>query len=1248
MKKIEVLILVFLSLLIVAGCQNTVGYLQPKTTTSADTPESRAVQAVLNNNLDEIGKLEQPYKMLAIDQYSLNHQDVSACGEGTSECAAKVLFFSCVDSSNKEECERNLMIGSGALKKLVLDYTESGSSYNVELSYSNTGDSDNKCEIEINYPGFSREETAKMLKNFMLWNKGQKLEDTGTMRWQTGENENVCYASTKYNYGFCRVLDRVENMFGGSFLCNENKWEVCDSSNLDKQVSVNGLNFECNSNGAWAEVAVQCNKLSESGCLKQSGKCELVQGPTFAKICKERSASKITGKAVTGVESITGCVENELGDRLPGATIYVLGTTLGGETGDEGCFAISGVNTGQRYNVKIVSIGSLEKTVSIRSGENPTIVLESGAIAGEETIVKADVPRVKADVPKAVVTITAEGNTYGNSGFAIRKNYDIKIRSGSIINLDASESYYGAAKLPMEESSFKWHLIKDNIAVENLGSLVKNNANNIELKDFVGQLIKGEGISIVSGEKETSFGFEYSNDPFSTGKDELNYIVLEVSEDDVYDYYVQAVYVSYTGRPVAETAQGTKSNYEVKQLSTKTCNSDADCAGWTCNLLEKRCVPPDYSLLSCKTSFRSNVVYYNGKRYNNPFYNNPLFVQMASASPPQKSSCVSSTRIRIPLCDDGLLLSHEENCPSGSTCSDEEGICKKVSTNLCIDDYSLSKKDDCWNQDALCQEGKCVKFENLGWKEEILKEIKYLKYIPSDALLALLGSQGATREGDIVLLVQQTRIGAAKNIYDMSKDWNSYPRETSFPETVILALIKSLENGDSKVRFWIINALELIDVNSFSLMTKLQPVLTEISETDQDPATSDSAKDLLMRINLRLQEQNCVPCESGGAGKPVGGEDTTCCVDTVWKNPILVIYADLTGWEFHTTPLPIDILSFPKDKQMEMIASGISQDDSGFIAVANGKVFYKVLFGKALGGVLYKDIQKEYQGRMSLMRNNANYDNIEVIKMLKAYVREELKSKGMEDSRVEYRLYIGGITYYYIKRGLEDYEIEVLTDFKKGQEEVIFYVWLPNNIDLVPELYGHKVVNLWKPETGQDSDGIDYEEINAKIEEIVKLAEAAGEYGAGASKTENDLGDLNGDGKNDMSLTQLSFSSRTGESQKYVINYQYISKTVHSDIPSMNLKKGSTVSVVITAWDKTTERNEGGFMITDKYLFGDNNGNGVIDSGDTVDKSEVLVSELTQKKSERKAGKFEIERALDILQDLSRQLEIRKASIGVY
>ncbi|MBS3153636.1 hypothetical protein J4426_03675, partial [Candidatus Woesearchaeota archaeon] len=836
-------------------------------------------------------------------------------------------------------------------------------------------------------------------------------------------------------------------------------------------------------------------------------------------------------------------------------------------------------------------------------------------------------------------------------------NYDIKIRSGSIINLDASESYYGAAKLPMEESSFKWHLIKDNIAVENLGSLVKNNANNIELKDFVGQLIKGEGISIVSGEKETSFGFEYSNDPFSTGKDELNYIVLEVSEDDVYDYYVQAVYVSYTGRPVAGAPGETGGSADIKQLSTKTCNSDADCSGWTCNLLEKRCVPPDYSLLSCKTSFRSNVVYYNGKRYNNPFYNNPLFLQMASASPPQKSSCVSSTRIRIPLCDDGLLLSHEEHCPSGSTCSDEEGICKKVSTNLCIDDYSLSKKDDCWNQDALCQEKGCVKFEDLGWKDEVLKEIKDLKYIPSDALLRLLGSQGATQE-DIALLKQRGRASAAKNIYDMSKDWNRYPRETYFPETVILALIKSLENGNSNVRFWIINALEMIDTPSFSLLTKLQPILTEISETDPDTSTSDAAKLYLERIERTLEIRNCVPCESGGVGKPVGGEATVCCVDTNVQGvqpekPILAIFPDLSGWR-PERGLPIDQTSFPKQEQRRSISSGIKEDDSGFMI--NPTIMYDGIlderteissFGKMSEmGSSFGNIQGDFFGRIANQWDGKYYDFLTDLKLYRDYVRKELQEKGMEGAKVEYRLYISGVTYYYIKQRIRDREINILTDFKKGQEEVIFYVWLPN--EEPSDIYGHKVINLWEPETSQNSDSINYGEINAKIEEIVKLAEAAGEYGSGASKTENDLGDLNGDGKNDMSLTQLSFSSRTGESQKYVINYQYISKTVHSDIPSMNLKKGSTVSVVITAWDKTTERNEGGFMITDKYLFGDNNGNGVIDSGDTVDKFEVLVSELTQKKSERKAGKFDIERALDIIQDLSIQLEIRKASIGVY
>ena len=49
----------------------------------------------------------------------------------------------------------------------------------------------------------------------------------------------------------------------------------------------------------------------------------------------------------------------------------------------------------------------------------------------------------------------------------------------------------------------------------------------------------------------------------------------------------------------------------------------------------------------------------------------------------------------------------------------------------CIDDYSLHETDDCWNQDALCVEDRCVKFEDLGWSEEVLENVR--KLTDSDA-----------------------------------------------------------------------------------------------------------------------------------------------------------------------------------------------------------------------------------------------------------------------------------------------------------------------------------------------------------------------------------------------------------------------------------------------------------------------------------------------------------------------------------
>ena len=123
-------------------------------------------------------------------------------------------------------------------------------------------------------------------------------------------------------------------------------------------------------------------------------------------------------------------------------------------------------------------------------------------------------------------------------------------------------------------------------------------------------------------------------------------------------------------------------------------------------------------------------------------------------------------------------------------------------------------------------------------------------------------------------------------------------------------------------------------------------------------------------------------------------------------------------------------------------------------------------------GSSFGNIQGDFFGRIANQWDGKYYDFLTDLKLYRDYVRKELQEKGMEGAKVEYRLYISGVTYYHIKQGIKDYEIDSLTDFKKGQEEVIFYVWLPN--EEPSDIYGHKVINLWEPETSQNSDSINY------------------------------------------------------------------------------------------------------------------------------------------------------------------------------
>ena len=50
----------------------------------------------------------------------------------------------------------------------------------------------------------------------------------------------------------------------------------------------------------------------------------------------------------------------------------------------------------------------------------------------------------------------------------------------------------------------------------------------------------------------------------------------------------------------------------------------------------------------------------------------------------------------------------------------------------CIDDYSLNSKNDCWNQDALCINNKCILFYDLGLPRDIMKNLEIIFVNQSD------------------------------------------------------------------------------------------------------------------------------------------------------------------------------------------------------------------------------------------------------------------------------------------------------------------------------------------------------------------------------------------------------------------------------------------------------------------------------------------------------------------------------------
>ncbi|MBS3151569.1 HEAT repeat domain-containing protein [Candidatus Woesearchaeota archaeon] len=87
---------------------------------------------------------------------------------------------------------------------------------------------------------------------------------------------------------------------------------------------------------------------------------------------------------------------------------------------------------------------------------------------------------------------------------------------------------------------------------------------------------------------------------------------------------------------------------------------------------------------------------------------------------------------------------------------------------VCIDDYSLLEKDDCWgiNWNALCVENKCVDFKDMGWNEDVLRYMLSVKrslngfmYIPEtneQRILDFLNDRNSPLSNDLkaILLIK--------------------------------------------------------------------------------------------------------------------------------------------------------------------------------------------------------------------------------------------------------------------------------------------------------------------------------------------------------------------------------------------------------------------------------------------------------------------------------------------------------------
>ncbi|QJX48140.1 SusC/RagA family TonB-linked outer membrane protein [Hymenobacter taeanensis] len=118
-----------------------------------------------------------------------------------------------------------------------------------------------------------------------------------------------------------------------------------------------------------------------------------------------------------GVGTVSGRILDEKNEGMPGVTVLIEGTTLGGSTNSDGTFSIQGVPAGQHTIVtSFVGYTTRRQTIAVTSGQNTTVapiaLAENTTLLNEAVVVGYGTQR-RQDVTGAVATVQSKDFVQG-------------------------------------------------------------------------------------------------------------------------------------------------------------------------------------------------------------------------------------------------------------------------------------------------------------------------------------------------------------------------------------------------------------------------------------------------------------------------------------------------------------------------------------------------------------------------------------------------------------------------------------------------------------------------------------------------------------------------------------------------------------------------------------------------------------------------------------------------------------------